>query len=191
MLLYQPHVSAQTDLCCFSATASRSASGSFANTTVAPSLSASANDNVCRTQTCTNLQTKHSMCALLTAYYVCNIPELPHPPLGLDISLWGIQDLDPSVPLQHMEGEGQRPWKLTGQMHGRRRGLMYGQFSPLNSCLCPCEDKHLTFSTLLSSVLGRYFNVAVQVVICVAPVMAVFLDVFEVLCVDVLVWIFE
>lgn len=30
-----------------------------------------------------------------------------------------------------------------------------------------------------------------MLLICVAPVMAVFLDVFEVLCVDVLVWIFE
>lgn len=55
----------------------------------------------------------------------------------------------------------------------------------------PVKITNLTLSTLLSSVLDRYFNVAVQVVICVAPVMAVFLDVFEVLCVDVLVWIFE
>lgn len=50
-----------TNLSCFSATASRSASGSLANTTVAPSLSASANDKVCtRTQACTLLEEKAS-----------------------------------------------------------------------------------------------------------------------------------
>lgn len=40
-------VCVQNYLSCFSATANRSASGSLANTTEAPSLSASANDNVC------------------------------------------------------------------------------------------------------------------------------------------------
>lgn len=54
------------DLSCLSAAASRSASGSLANTTVAPSLSASVKDSVCDTHahTLTHLQTKQSVCVL-------------------------------------------------------------------------------------------------------------------------------